>query len=198
MKPWIAICASIIILLIGIGLYVYRAYIPNTMMPTGSVMPQSLSDEEIIYIRDNTPITKIEVFKHQRILQLKHHNEIIREYPMRLGFNPLGHKQFEGDGKTPEGTYSIDWRNPNSAYYKSLHISYPNEQDAAYAKQQGRSAGGDIMIHGSVPKEYLNLPTSMTYFPQGDWTLGCIAVRNIDMDEIWQLVDNNTQIVIHP
>ncbi|MGL5159729.1 MAG: L,D-transpeptidase family protein, partial [Acinetobacter junii] len=89
-------------------------------------------------------------------------------------------------------------RNPQSAYYKSLHISYPNPNDLAYAKQRQKSAGGDVMIHGTVPTPATAFPASSTYMPRKDWTLGCIAVTNADMDEIWQLVKNGTQIIIHP
>lgn len=193
MKTGLIVGCVILVILLVLAYYQYGKFIPTF---TASHTP--LTAEHIQQLKQDKPVTSIEVFKSQRILQLKHQQEIIRSYPMRLGFEPVGHKQFEGDGKTPEGTYSIDWRNPQSAYYKSLHISYPNADDLSYAKQHNRSAGGDVMIHGTVPTGMTSLSTSKTYLPRKDWTLGCIAVSNSDMDEIWQLVSNHTPIIIHP
>ncbi|MDH1004192.1 L,D-transpeptidase family protein [Acinetobacter junii] len=193
MKLGLAIGFALLVILLGLAFYKYEKFIPNL-----APIHPALSAQEIEEINKTKPVTTIEVFKQQRQLKLKHHDQIIRSYPFRLGFNPIGHKQFEGDGKTPEGTYTIDWRNPQSAYYKSLHISYPNPNDLAYAKQRQKSAGGDVMIHGTVPTPATAFPASSTYMPRKDWTLGCIAVTNADMDEIWQLVKNGTQIIIHP
>ncbi|MFN4050959.1 MAG: murein L,D-transpeptidase family protein [Acinetobacter junii] len=193
MKLGLAIGFALLVILLGLAFYKYEKFIPNL-----APIHPPLSAKEIEEINKTKPVTTIEVFKQQRQLKLKHHDQIIRSYPIRLGFNPIGHKQFEGDGKTPEGTYTIDWRNPQSAYYKSLHISYPNPNDLAYAKQRQKSAGGDVMIHGTVPTPATAFPASFTYMPRKDWTLGCIAVTNADMDEIWQLVKNGTQIIIHP
>lgn len=193
MKLGLAIGFALLVILLGLAFYKYEKFIPNL-----APIHPPLSAKEIEEINKTKPVTTIEVFKQQRQLKLKHHDQIIRSYPIRLGFNPMGHKQFEGDGKTPEGTYTIDWRNPQSAYYKSLHISYPNPNDLAYAKQRQKSAGGDVMIHGTVPTPATAFPASSTYMPRKDWTLGCIAVTNADMDEIWQLVKNGTQIIIHP
>lgn len=193
MKLGLAIGFALLVILLGLAFYKYEKFIPNL-----APIHPALSAQEIEEINKTKPVTTIEVFKQQWQLKLKHHDQIIRSYPIRLGFNPMGHKQFEGDGKTPEGTYTIDWRNPQSAYYKSLHISYPNPNDLAYAKQRQKSAGGDVMIHGTVPTPATAFPASSTYMPRKDWTLGCIAVTNADMDEIWQLVKNGTQIIIHP
>lgn len=193
MKLGLAIGFALLVILLGLAFYKYEKFIPNL-----APIHPTLSAQEIEEINKTKPVTTIEVFKQQWQLKLKHHDQIIRSYPIRLGFNPMGHKQFEGDGKTPEGTYTIDWRNPQSAYYKSLHISYPNPNDLTYAKQRQKSAGGDVMIHGTVPTPATAFPASSTYMPRKDWTLGCIAVTNADMDEIWQLVKNGTQIIIHP
>ena len=193
MKLGLAIGFALLVILLGLAFYKYEKFIPNL-----APIHPALSAQEIEEINKTKPVTTIEVFKQQWQLKLKHHDQIIRSYPIRLGFNPIGHKQFEGDGKTPEGTYTIDWRNPQSAYYKSLHISYPNPNDLTYAKQRQKSAGGDVMIHGTVPTPATAFPASSTYMPRKDWTLGCIAVINADMDEIWQLVKNGTQIIIHP
>lgn len=190
-RPFI-ICTLLIIPL-GIAFYNYERY-----LPTFTSSHQALSKEEILELIKTKPVTSIEVFKNQRLLLLKSNQGVIRQYPIRLGFNPNGHKHFENDGRTPEGIYSIDWRNSQSAYYKSLHISYPDAKDIAYAKQHHQPTGGDIMIHGSVPKSLLSMPFSSTYMPHKDWTLGCIAVRNVDIDEIWQLVPNQTKIIIYP
>ena len=174
----------------------YGKYLPTTASDV--VFPTALTGAQIQSIRQNTPIDIIHVYKSQRYLILQHQNKIIRHYPIRLGFSPIGHKVQEGDGKTPEGRYVIDWRNRQSSFYKSLHVSYPNAKDHQNAQQLGVSTGGDIMIHGSATtKQVKALPNLMRYFPQKDWTWGCIAVRNIDMDEIWQLVNNSTVIEIH-
>lgn len=181
------------IILILLGYVKYQKYIPTTNIQT-----TSLSQNDIVKIKSQTPITDIKVDKTARIMKLLHHNQTIRSYPIRLGFDPSGHKIKEGDGKTPEGRYIIDWRNSKSAFYKSLHISYPNPQDIANAKKLGVSAGGNIMIHGSATTAQLEkLPSLMQYLPRSDWTWGCIAVRNVDMDEIWNLVDNQTRIHIY-
>ncbi|WP_442767948.1 L,D-transpeptidase family protein [Acinetobacter bohemicus] len=175
----------------------YGKYLPTTASDV--VFPTALTSAQIQSIRQNTPIDIIHVYKSQRYLVLQHQNKIIRRYPIRLGFSPIGHKVQEGDGKTPEGRYVIDWRNRQSSFYKSLHVSYPNAKDHQNAQQLGVSTGGDIMIHGSATtKQVKALPNLMRYFPQKDWTWGCIAVRNIDIDEIWQLVNNSTVIEIHP
>ena len=192
MKFWRISLATVVILLLC-GMVYFKQYLPSF-----ATTHTALSSQEIAQLKQTTPVTSIEVFKSQRILLLKNQQRVIRSYPIRLGFNPLTHKQFEGDGKTPEGVYTIDWRNPNSAFYKSLHISYPNQNDQNFAQQQGQSAGGNVMIHGSVPKQLLFLPWSAQYIPRKDWTLGCIAVSNVDMNEIWQLVPDQTKIIIHP
>jgi len=109
---------------------------------------------------------------------------------IQLGDAPKGRKRFQGDERTPEGRYLIDFANPNSAYYLSLHISYPNAADEAYAREQGRSPGGAIFIHGQ--------PNGMRGRMRGDWTDGCIAVSNEEMDYLWQVVPDGTVIDILP
>ncbi len=137
---------------------------------------------------------KVVVYKSKRQMQLLRAGQVLRTYRIALGDSPVGHKKQEGDEKTPEGDYVLDWRNPNSLYYKSIHISYPNAQDRAQARRRGVSPGGDIMVHG------MNGPVVL---PDGtykwkDWTNGCIAVTNAEMDEIWGMVKNGTPIQIHP
>lgn len=180
------------------SIFAYQKY--NKFIPTAeaAIHVQALTEADSIKIRHKTPITQVKVYKTDRVVQLLHRDQVIRTYPMRLGFDPIGHKVKEGDGKTPEGTYILDWRNPKSAFYKSLHVSYPNVQDQAKAKQLGVPAGGDIMIHGSATTSQIEkFPSLMRYLPRNDWTWGCVAVRNIDMDEIWTLVDDGTVITIY-
>jgi murein L,D-transpeptidase YafK len=109
---------------------------------------------------------------------------------IQLGDAPQGHKRFQGDERTPEGRYTIDWGNPESSYHLSLHISYPNAADQAYAAALGRNAGGMIMIHGQ--------PTGMPGRMRGDWTDGCIALANDEIEYLWQAVPDGTTIDILP
>ena len=198
MNKKIIILISLILLAIA-GAFAYQKYGKYLPSEPTTTPIHSLTSAEMAKIRQNTPITEVKVYKSERIVKLLHREQTIRTYPMRLGFDPIGHKVQEGDGKTPEGHYVLDWRNPKSAFYKSLHVNYPNAQDQAKAKQLGVSAGGDIMIHGSATTAQVNkLPKLMNYLPQKDWTWGCVAVRNVDMDEIWTLVDDGTIITIYP
>jgi murein L,D-transpeptidase YafK len=137
------------------------------------------------------PVTKIEVHKGARKMYLLHGTEVLKSYDIGLGFAPDGHKAFEGDGKTPEGLYYIDRRNPNSNFHLSLGISYPNEQDRAWAKAHGKSAGGDIFIHGRDGKHLL-------HGPRRDWTEGCIAVTDREIEDVYAMVKIGTPILILP
>ena len=132
-------------------------------------------------------VTRIQVFKERREMQLLHNTSLLKSYSFDLGFEPTGHKSQEGDGRTPEGAYFIDRRNPNSRFHLSLGISYPNEADLAYAEAKGIEPGGDIFIHGT-PKRWAGTP---------DWTWGCIAVKNKEMDEIFAMVETGTPIYIY-
>jgi murein L,D-transpeptidase YafK len=137
-----------------------------------------------------TPVTSILVDKSDRVMTLYSGGKAVRTYRnIKLGDAPLGHKQFEGDERTPEGRYTISGRNPRSLFHRSLRISYPNAADRAYARSKGRSPGGDIFIHGQ-PNGYTGPTLSR------DWTDGCIAVSNIEIREIWRLVKDGTVIVI--
>ena len=131
---------------------------------------------------------QIVVNKARRELLLLRGESVLRVYRIALGREPVLPKLQEGDGRTPEGRYTIDWRNPKSKYHLSLHISYPEDRDIARAMQAGVDPGGDIMIHGL--KDGI--------LPDGDWTQGCIAVTDREMDEIWSLVPDGTPIVIGP
>lgn len=132
------------------------------------------------------------VEKAARRLTLYSHGTPVRVFSgVQLGSQPLGPKHFEGDGRTPEGRYVIDYGNPASAYHLSLHISYPSAADTAFARARGRAAGGMIMIHGQPN----NWPTSRA---PGDWTDGCIALSNAEMDAVWGSVGDGTPIEIRP
>jgi len=134
------------------------------------------------------------VEKSARKMYLLKDGERIREYDVSLGDDPVGHKRQEGDEKTPEGKYVIDWRNPNSSYHLSLHISYPDDADKSQAERRGVSPGGAIFIHGR-PNGF---GWSEALFKGRDWTDGCISVSNREIEEIWDLVDNGTPIEIRP
>jgi murein L,D-transpeptidase YafK len=126
------------------------------------------------------------VSKKKREMVLLRGESVLRTYRIALGREPVGPKRQEGDGRTPEGRYTIDWRNAKSKYHLSLHISYPDAADVARAREAEVDPGGDIMIHG--------LPDGVR--KEGDWTQGCIAVTDKEMDEIWGLVEEGTPIWI--
>lgn len=143
---------------------------------------------------EDKTVNKVVVYKAKRLMQLMSEDKVVKEYSISLGDNPIGHKVQQGDERTPEGDYVIDYRNTQSRYRLSLHISYPNEQDKANAKKLGVSPGGDIMIHGSPNK----FSWSESILQNMDWTDGCIAVTNDEIDEIGRLVKNGTPIRINP
>jgi|SRR5579872_2024930 len=137
---------------------------------------------------------RVLVLKQERTLRLMSAGKVIKTYKIALGGNPLGPKTRQGDHKTPEGTYILDSRNLHSQFYKSIHISYPNAQDRAAARKQGVSPGGDVFIHG-LPNGYGWIGKEHR---MKDWTDGCIAVTDQEMDEIWRAVPNGTPIEIRP
>ncbi len=132
--------------------------------------------------------------KSERRLSLWADGERIRSYRVALGPSPRGRKEREGDGRTPEGRYVLDYRNANSAFHRAIHVSYPNAADRASAEARGESPGGDIMIHGQ--KNGFGWAAFLTQ--RFDWTEGCIAVSNGEMDEIWSMVGAGTPIEIVP
>ncbi|WP_295583073.1 L,D-transpeptidase family protein [uncultured Lamprocystis sp.] len=137
---------------------------------------------------------RVVVKKSERKMQLLNRGKVLREYRIALGDNPRGHKMREGDESTPVGDYLLDWRNPRSNYYKSIHVSYPNERDRALAKLLGVDPGGMIMVHG-MPN-HIRSETVRAEYRRRDWTNGCIAVQDHEMDEIWRLVRDGTPIRI--
>ena len=137
---------------------------------------------------------RVVIEKAARVLHLVQDGEVFRTFKIALGIRPVGDKLREGDFKTPEGKYNLDARNPNSEFFLSIHISYPNSADRSEANQQGYDPGGAIMIHGQP-----NAPSrSETYYRTQDWTNGCIAVSNSDMIDIWLMTGENTPIEIKP
>lgn len=139
-------------------------------------------------------VDRVVVLKKQRTLQLLHGGRVLKSYKVAPGGNPIGPKRKQGDGKTPEGTYVLDRRNAQSQFYKSIHISYPSAEDRARARRLGVSPGGDIFLHG-LGKKYGWVGSAHTMH---DWTNGCIAVTNEEIDEIWKLVKDGTLIEIKP
>lgn len=152
----------------------------------------------LVLPKKSAPITgkvdKVVVIKSERKMHLIQKGKIVRSYTIALGDNPVGHKQQEGDERTPEGNYALDWRNSKSTCYKSIHISYPDKKDIERAQKRGVSPGGNIMIHGL----HNSLKKMGRFHHLDDWTDGCIAVTNEEMDEIWEVVKYGTKIEIRP
>ena len=144
--------------------------------------------------RSTPQADRIVIAKSQRTLTLFRGGKVLKTYKVALGTTPIGPKTSQGDGKTPEGLYTIDSRNPHSQFHRSLHVSYPNAADRARAARLKVDPGGDIMIH--------NLPPAYAYLGalhrKVDWTLGCIAVTDAEIEEIWNLVPIGTQVEIKP
>jgi murein L,D-transpeptidase YafK len=137
---------------------------------------------------------RVVVYKAERRLDLLSGNEILRSFRVALGLAPQGHKMREGDFRTPEGRYALTERNPDSDFFLSIRISYPNDDDYRRARAAGFAPGGAVMIHGQPNI----LHHSPEYYRRMDWTNGCIAVSNADMIDIWLMTANNTPIEIRP
>jgi len=166
--------------------------LPRSPGPAGSPLPPAGLGAAA---GDTLPTaTRVLVRKSERRLYLLRGDEVLRSYRVALGLNPVGHKEREGDFRTPEGSYRLVKRNPRSDFFMSMKVSYPSAEDVARARRNGWAAGGAIMIHGlpNDPRKGLD------YYATRDWTDGCIAVSNADMLEIWMLVSDNTPIVIQP
>lgn len=160
------------------------------MICTSGFLTRAVADS----MEEHWDADRILVLKGERKLHLLRNGIVLRSYDISLGGNPLGTKQQEGDFRTPEGDYVIDWRNPDSDFYLSMHISYPGPQDIGRANRNGVSPGSMIMIHG-LPND--SEPTRRDYLDD-DWTDGCIAVSNQAMIDIWLSVADNTPITIRP
>ncbi len=147
-----------------------------------------------VKIPEGLYIDSIAVHKQTREMLVFSNNRLVKIYRVHLGINPVGRKQFSGDYRTPEGLYHIAYLNAQSLFHLSLGISYPNSSDAANAKKLGKQAGGDIMIHG-LPNADANAGPERY---QNDWTWGCIAVRNEEVEELFMHVQPGTSIYIAP
>jgi murein L,D-transpeptidase YafK len=142
----------------------------------------------------STQADRIVVEKSKRMMKLMHGNEVLKSYQVALGRQPQGAKQRQGDHKTPEGVYSVDAKKPNSRFHRALHISYPSADDRDRAVRIGVDPGGDVEIHGLGSMwGWLGAAHRKV-----DWTDGCIAVTNEEIDEIWPLVDVGTPVEIRP
>ena len=174
----------------------------NTTVGAMSFMPDFLSKQgrEVTEAEkqeyDQLFADKVVVKKAERKLYLVKKDKPFRSYSISLGFKPTGHKRFQGDGRTPEGRYYLDWRNPGSKFRKSLHVSYPSYKDKLHAKRTGVDPGGMIMVHGQ-PSSARNSELRQA-ISKGDWTHGCIAVSNLAIDEIWSYTRDGTPIEILP
>ena len=136
----------------------------------------------------------VRVVKSERRLYLMKDGKEISSFRATFGANPKGHKQRRGDERTPEGRYTLTYKNPNSSFYKSIHISYPNAQDREKARKIGADPGGDIMIHGQKNGVEWLTPLSQLF----NWTDGCVALTNPNMDRVWDSVDPGIPIEIYP
>lgn len=154
------------------------------LLPAGATSPQAVR------------VDLVRVDKAARTLSLIGNGVVLHRFSIRLGGAPIGHKQREGDRRTPEGRYLLDFRKADSAFYRAIHVSYPNRQDRANARRLGVPPGGAIMIHGQP--NGLRLEADSTTTIPYDWTDGCIALSNADMTTVWKLVRVPTPIEIVP
>jgi murein L,D-transpeptidase YafK len=163
------------------------SYLPVLAPPTPAPVDARTPQKAAAGMADRVVIKKAE-----RRLYLMQGDRPMRTYDIALGYQPIGHKAREGDGRTPEGRYTLDWRSAKSRFHKALHVSYPSAQDERRAAHRGENAGGMILIHGQ--------PSSRDGATriEGDWTLGCIAVSDAEIDEIWKLTRDGTPIEILP
>lgn len=143
----------------------------------------------------NEPIDSIFVSKSKRIMMVYNKGRLVKYYPISLGIEPVGRKMYEGDLKTPEGLYYINDRNKYSSYHKNLGISYPNQLDSFYARINGQSPGGEIKIHGFPNKHRKDQEQELL---SSDWTIGCIAVADWEIDELYNWVSMYCSILIVP
>lgn len=171
MKKWII---RVVLLTIVIGLFYY--FYPENRLPPG------------------IKIDKLIVVKSQRAMYAYSDGQVVKIYKISLGREPIGDKQFQGDKRTPEGAYEINNRNPGSGFHKNLGVSYPNRTDRKEAKDKGVDPGGDIKIHG-LRNGFGFIGKFHRLF---DWTAGCIAVTDSEIDELYKAVDNGTPITIRP
>ena len=167
-------------------LLIVKLLVPNFVMAQKS---QTQKSQPLTQAVDS-----ISVIKSKRLMMVFGRQKLLKQYSISLGQNPIGPKHFKGDRKTPEGLYQINGKSAQSMAHKCLGISYPNEKDRAYAQRFGKSTGGDVKIHGFL-NGYENEPESFIGF---DWTWGCIAVTNDEVDELFEHVVIGSNILIQP
>lgn len=163
---------------------------PNRRMVVAGGLALAVTGCGPVFRSYNGPeVTRVVVLKGKRQMFLLNGNTVLAAYNIDLGFQPRGDKTVRGDGKTPEGSYFIDRKNPGSEFHLSLGLSYPNEEDIAEAEELGENPGGDIFIHGA---------SGRTGTRGSDWTFGCIAVSNREIEDIYAMVNEGTQIDLFP
>ena len=166
----------------------------DTSSRIASVPSPTIERTPVVDIRSRLVADSIVVEKGRRTLTLYQAGFKVRTYKVALGKQPLGDKIQKGDGRTPEGVFRIDFKNPQSKYHMALHVSYPDAAHAQRASQLGVSPGGDIMVHG-LPPAYADYGSSHSEF---DWTEGCIAVTDKEIEEIWRAIPAGAAIQIKP
>jgi len=190
----------IILAIASVTFLIYEFWSKYDMMPVENINKASNNNEEeqkeidTVKLDLTVKVDKVIVYKDERKMMLMKNREVLKTYQISLGKTPVGPKEREVDKKTPEGQYVLDWRNPDSKYHLSIHISYPNDEDKRNAESKGVPPGGDIMIHG-CPNGF---GWNWKYYKVNDWTDGCIAVNNEEIEEIWNVVENGTEIEIYP
>lgn len=189
----------IVLALLG-GIYFY---LNNKPVATDVVTTVEDSTQDDAYVSKKqkrklgkriSPIDSIAIHKQEREMLVFNNGSLVKTYSVSLGPSPEGDKEYEGDGKTPEGLYFINGKNPNSIYHKNLGVSYPNAEDIAHATAIGKHTGGDIKIHG-LPQGYEGFRRK---YLAKDWTAGCIAVSNKEIDELYEAVKIGTPLLITP
>lgn len=178
---------TLVIICLLLGSAVAAQAIAQTV---GGAVARQITRDSFDAIAGRGAVDLVVVMKADRVLYLYDDGDIVGQFPIALGKNPIGTKRQRGDNRTPEGLYRLDWRNPDSIFHRSIHVSYPDARDVARARQRGVDPGDLIMIHGE--------PDYDDRKRTGDWTNGCIAVSNEAIDEIWSRVSNGTRIHIYP
>ncbi|WP_116132892.1 murein L,D-transpeptidase family protein [Tropicimonas sp. IMCC34043] len=164
-------------------------YPRRTLLAGGAALALSACSGKKVATYNGPEVTRLQVVKSRRKLYVFNGHTLLEDYKIDLGSAAEGPKRFRGDGKTPEGTYVIDRRNPRSSYHLSIGISYPNQDDVAYANAFGQDPGGDIFIHGE--------PNDGKKGRRKDWTAGCIALTDEEMEQIYLMVRLGTPIDIY-
>ena len=194
----------IVVLLVIIGVLVFLLFTqyqkPQQPAPVSKIdsVAVDVNEEKITSKKHvkfvNLHIDSIAVHKSERQLFIFSNSELVKTYNVALGLRPVGKKEVEGDFKTPEGHYYIRGKNPFSQFHKSLGISYPSDEDREHAHALGQRPGGDVMIHGLM--KHMNNPGKSHI--RSNWTSGCIAVTDEEIDELFQQVKVGTPVVISP